>query len=568
MVRNRRLRRRIVVGLAGATIVALAVLLSGTNVAGAEGLGSVAGRVLEEGGAPVAGAEVVLVDGNGNVLAAAETQEDGSFVLDIEEEISSGELTLRVEHAHFVELAFVPNDSMTGSIVRGEALRLPDFTLARRITAGFWVATVTFIAVLVLIALERLHSTTAALLGTTVVLIASFVLTPLWPDLFIFDFEQALHYVDWEVIFLVMGMMIVVGIIEGTGIFQWLAYWAYRLSRGRAWLLVIILMVITGVASALLDNVTTMLLVTPITLQIALAMGINPLSLLIPEVLASNVTGIATLIGTPTNIMIGSYASITFNDFLQHQTIGVLMAMIALVIYVELLYLKEFKAASANVSAVLAEKLRENSRITDPQTLIKSGLVFGVMMVFFITGESFHLVPAVTALAGATILLLWLDLEIDRLLKAVDWTTLMFFIALFVVVGAIQEVGLISFIAQWVARLIGENLVVAMLAVVWLSALLSTVVASIPFTAAMLPVVGFLMATVPGAESKVLFYGLSIGTAMGGNGSLIGSSSNLVTAGIAERAGFPITYWDFLRVGFPSMIVTVVIGCLWLLIHF
>jgi Na+/H+ antiporter NhaD/arsenite permease-like protein len=191
-----------------------------------------------------------------------------------------------------------------------------------------------------------------------------------------------------------------------------------------------------------------------------------------------------------------------------------------------------------------------------------------VMMVFFITGESFHLVPAVTALAGATILLLWLDLEIDRLLKAVDWTTLMFFIALFVVVGAIQEVGLISFIAQWVARLIGENLVVAMLAVVWLSALLSTVVASIPFTAAMLPVVGFLMATVPGAESKVLFYGLSIGTAMGGNGSLIGSSSNLVTAGIAERAGFPITYWDFLRVGFPSMIVTVVIGCLWLLIHF
>ncbi len=567
-MRSRRLRRRIVVGLAGATIVALAVLLSGTNVVGADGLGSVAGRVLEEGGAPVAGAEVVLVDDNGNVLAAAETQEDGSFVLDIEEEISSGELTLRVEHAHFVELAFVPNDSMTGSIVRGEALRLPDFTLARRITAGFWVATVTFIAVLVLIALERLHSTTAALLGTTVVLIASFVLTPLWPDLFIFDFEQALHYVDWEVIFLVMGMMIVVGIIEGTGIFQWLAYWAYRLSRGRAWLLVIILMVITGVASALLDNVTTMLLVTPITLQIALAMGINPLSLLIPEVLASNVTGIATLIGTPTNIMIGSYASITFNDFLQHQTIGVLMAMIALVIYVELLYLKEFKAASANVSAVLAEKLRENSRITDPQTLIKSGLVFGVMMVFFITGESFHLVPAVTALAGATILLLWLDLEIDRLLKAVDWTTLMFFIALFVVVGAIQEVGLISFIAQWVAGLIGENLVVAMLAVVWLSALLSTVVASIPFTAAMLPVVGFLMATVPGAESKVLFYGLSIGTAMGGNGSLIGSSSNLVTAGIAERAGFPITYWDFLRVGFPSMIVTVVIGCLWLLIHF
>lgn len=567
-MRNRQLRCRIVIGLAGAAMAALAALLSVTGAVAAVGGGSLAGRILEEGGPPVAGAEVELVDGDENVLASAETQEDGSFILDIEEPITATELLIHVRRAHFVELILVPDEAITETIISGEPLRLPDFALTRRVTAGFWVATATFVGILALIALERLHSTTAALLGTTVVLVTSFVFTPLWPDLFIFDFERALHYVDWEVIFLVMGMMIVIGIIEGTGIFQWLAYWSYRLSGGRAWLLVIILMVITGVASALLDNVTTMLLMTPITLQIALALGINPLSLLIPEVLASNVAGISTLIGTPTNIMIGAYANISFNDFVQHQTLGVLLAMVVLTIYVELVYLKEFREASGNVSETLAEKLRENSQITDPKTLLKSGLVFGVMMIFFITGESFHLTPAVTALAGATILLLWLNLEIDRLLKAVDWTTLMFFIALFVVVGAIQEVGLISLIARWVSGLIGGNLVMAMLLIVWLSAILSSIVASIPLTAAILPVVGFLTTTTPGAESKMLFYGLSIGTAMGGNGSLIGSSANLVTAGIAERAGFPITYKDFLRVGFPSMIVTVVVGCLWMLIHF
>jgi Na+/H+ antiporter NhaD/arsenite permease-like protein len=174
----------------------------------------------------------------------------------------------------------------------------------------------------------------------------------------------------------------------------------------------------------------------------------------------------------------------------------------------------------------------------------------------------------VTALMGATALLVWIRPDIEEMIEAVDWTTLVFFIALFIVVGAIQEVGLISFVADAIGRLVAGNLLVSILVIIWFSALLSTVIANIPFTAAMLPVVGYLTATVPGAQSRVLFYCLSVGSAMGGNGSLIGASANMVTAGIAERAGHPITYVYFLKKGFPALLITVTIATLWLLFHF
>jgi Na+/H+ antiporter NhaD/arsenite permease-like protein len=363
-------------------------------------------------------------------------------------------------------------------------------------------------------------------------------------------------------------MMIVIGVIEETGIFQWLSYQAYRLSGGRVWLLVVILMLLTSISSALLDNVTTMLLVAPITLQIALTLGVEPLSLLLPEVLASNVGGISTLIGTPTNILIGSYARIGFNGFVSNLTPGVLLAQLALTLYVLWVYRKEYSAASTTTSEALLARLEENSRITQPDRLRKAGGVFAAVIILFVLGERFHMAPAVTAILGAVAMLLIVRADIQEMLKVVDWTTLMFFIALFMVVGAIQEVGLISQIAGFLGSVVGESLPRTILVIVSASALLSTIVANIPFTAAMLPVVGFLSATVPGAHSKVLFYSLSIGAAMGGNGSLIGASANMVTAGIADRAGYPITYRTFLKVGFPALVITVVVGILWLFIRF
>jgi Na+/H+ antiporter NhaD/arsenite permease-like protein len=310
-----------------------------------------------------------------------------------------------------------------------------------------------------------------------------------------------------------------------------------------------------------------MLLMTPISIQIAMALGIQPLALLMPEVLGSNVIGISTLIGTPTNILIGSAGKISFSDFLINLTPGVLMSMVGLIIYCEWIYWKELRAAT-HPSPTLLEMLEENAQITEPDNLKKAGVVGAGMIVLFVTGEFFHMVPSVTALMGATALLLWIGPDIEEMIEAVDWTTLVFFIGLFVVVGAIQEVGLVDLIAQGIGHLVGENLLLTTMAIIWSSALLSTVIANIPFTAAMLPVIAFLSGTVPGASDKVLYYSLSVGSAMGGNGSLIGASANLVTAGIAERAGYPISYMYFLKRGFPALLITVALSTLWLYFHF
>jgi len=232
------------------------------------------------------------------------------------------------------------------------------------------------------------------------------------------------------------------------------------------------------------------------------------------------------------------------------------------------IYRKEYASVSGRPSPALLEHLREHARITEPVKLRRAGAVFIGMLLLFTIGERIHLVPAVTAILGSVTMLMAVESDIEEMLKVVDWTTLMFFTALFIVVGAIQEVGLLSFIATGIKAVVGENLTAALLVLIWAGAILSGIIANIPFTAAMLPVVGFLTRTIPGAGSKVLFYGLSVGSAMGGNSSLIGASANLVTAGIAERAGYPITYRQFLKIGFPAMIITVATGTLWLFIRF
>jgi len=242
--------------------------------------------------------------------------------------------------------------------------------------------------------------------------------------------------------------------------------------------------------------------------------------------------------------------------------------MAVLIAYVLVYYRKQLFTQGSGLSEALLERLKESGRITQPQKLAKSGSVFVVMLVLFVIGERIHLVPAVTAIMGAVAMLLWVAPDVEEMLKVVDWTTLMFFIALFILVGAIQEVGLISIIAAGIGRLVGDNLTATILVVSWSAGFLSGIVDNIPFTAAMLPVVRFLTNTVPGASNQVIYYSLSIGAGMGGNSTLIGASANLVTAGIAERAGYRITYIDFIKIGLPSMILTIAVGVVWLFIRF
>jgi Na+/H+ antiporter NhaD/arsenite permease-like protein len=528
----------------------------------------ISGRLVDPLGEPVHDAEVAaLVNGSQESLAHTASQLDGSFLLDLPDD-NYISVVVRIARAHFQPMELQLEPAEVVNLNECGSTDLGDIEMERRITAGFWVATLSFVFILGLIALERLHKTTAALLGAALVLGISLVGGALYPNLFIFDFEEALSYVDFDVIFLVMGMMIVIAVFEETGIFQWMAYQAYRLSQGKIWLLVVILMFITAGASALLDNVTTMLLMTPITIQIALTLGINPLALLLPEIMASNVGGISTLIGTPTNILIGSYAGLGFNDFLINLTPGVVAALVVLAGYVILRYRKEHTEAGSQLSGAMRERLREAGQITEPNRLRKASVIFAIMLVLFVIGDQIHLVPAVTAIMGAVAMLIWVAPDVEEMLQVVDWTTLVFFIALFISVGALQEVGLISLIAQGISNLVGDNLTAATLVLIWSAAILSGMIDNIPFTATMLPVVAYLTRTIPGAENNVLWYALSIGAAMGGNSTLIGASPNLVTAGISERAGYRITYLEFLKVGLPATILTVIVGTIWLFIRF
>lgn len=514
---------------------------------------------------PVSGAEVTFLAGEES-FSTASSQADGRFVLNVPRLIPDN-FELVITRSHFEETDIVLSSQQIAMLHAGETVVLDEITLNREIGIAFWIAAIIFVIVLILIASGITHNTLAALIGASLVLGISYLGHPIYEGLYIFDFSGSIDYIDWNVIFLIMGMMMFIAIVEHTGIFQWMAFAAYRASKGKMLVLLPILMLITGIASAFLDNVTTMLLMTPITVQIALAVEINPLALLIPEVMASNVIGVSTLVGTPTNILIGSYGGISFNAFLQNLTPGVLLAFIGLVIYSMVIYRKDLKEAQG-ASETLLEVLEERGKITHPDHLKKAGWIGALMLLMFIFGERIHLLPSVTALIGATALLLWIRPNIEEMIEAVDWTTLVFFMTLFIVVGAVQEVGVISVIAGWIGRLVGDNLILAMAAITWLSALLSMVIANIPFTAAMLPVVGFLSATVPGAEGKVLFFCLSIGSAMGGNGSLIGASANMVTAGIADAAGYRITYKYFLKKGFPAVLITVGLAFLWLVIRF
>lgn len=562
-------------GLAVFCLVAAIWMWTGSRAAqGQEGdqpgdYPAIVGFLRNEQGQAIAGAEVEVYYDDGKApIAVAESREDGLWETELLE-LPEQSVTVEVSHTHFRADPLELNPEQVATLQQGRSLNVGEVTVENRYALGFWVASLTFLLVLFLIALEKMPNATAALFGVGVVFATTFFGGKVVSDLYIFDFERALTYINWEVIFLVMGMMIVVSVIEGTGLFQWLAFQAYRWSRGQPVTLVIVLVIITTLASALLDNVTTMLLMVPITLEIAIALNLPPSSLLIPEILASNIGGISTLIGTPTNILIGAYAKISFNDFLINQTVGVILALVVMTAYVLWHFRHVFDQGEKGISPTLYAKLEENATIKNVPVLRKSLFVFAMTIVVFAVGEGLHMVPAVTALLAATVMLVWVETDVQRMLSLVDWTTLVFFMALFMLVGSIQEVGLIGTIAGLMGDVVGANLYAGVFVIVFGVGLLSFAIANIPLAASMLPVVEYLSGNIAGAASnKILYYGLSMGAAMGGNGFLIGGETNLMTAGVAERAGYPLSFGRFARVSIPVTLLTLLVGSLWLLFRF
>jgi len=533
-----------------------------------------AGEIVNTHKEPLEDVEVFLFV-NGKFVKRVLTSSKGTYHLEVElpeEVIKNGELVLKFEKASFKTKTFkIPNQEIAGK--NKNFYFKQNLTLKRSIGPAFWIATAIFIIIYIIISFELLHRTIAAMLGAAIVLIISYTIGSFDIAYHIISFERAIEAIDMNVIFLLMGMMLIVGVLKHTGVFQWCAYMSYKLARGNVAILSIISCVFIAFTSAFLDNVTTMLLYTPVLIEIAIALRINPFSLLLPGIMASNIGGTATLIGDPPNIIIGSYTGFTFMTFVKNLIVPVLLSLVLLIVYNEFFFSKEYKKGKVENVDEFIKKLKEEYKITD-RTLLNYGLLIMVIVIFFfITHGFWHMEASIPALFGGTLLATYGVLTnrinlLELIEKDIEWATLLFFIFLFILVGAVEEVGLLSLIADWVHRLSHGNLVLAICIILWVSAIMSAFVDNIPFTATMLPIVAYLTKVTPGAESNVLWWALALGACFGGNGTLIGASANVVTVGIAESVGYKITFFEFFKYAFIYMVLSIIICNAWLLLFY
>lgn len=454
------------------------------------------------------------------------------------------------------------------------------------------------LGVYALIITEVVHRTLAAAVGGLLAVLALAYYTPTDAGV-AFTLGAVTTMIDWETIGLLLGMMVMVGILSHTGLFEWFAVQAYKRSGGSVWTLVVILCSVTAVLSAFLDNVTTMLLLTPVTIQLAKVLDLKPIPILISEVLFSNIGGAATMIGDPPNIMIGSGLSsaaiedaamkkeglvqegylalaesgVTFNDFIIEMAPGILMTIIPSFMFIKWFYAEEFSGSRVRDIAELESKYG----IKDVGMLKVSGTILFLVVLNFFLHPITHIAVSWIALVGAVIMLLATDRhELEAPLEHVEWTTLLFFAGLFVLVHALGYMGVIKFIGDYVTKAIamfgsadGDGVTVrlaaAILIILWVSAIASAFIDNIPYTATMIPVV-LQIAYELNIELGPLIWALAFGACLGGNGTLIGASANVVTAGMAEEAGYPISFNEFFKAGFPIMILTTAIVSLYMVL--
>ncbi|MDA0647987.1 MAG: ArsB/NhaD family transporter [archaeon] len=443
-------------------------------------------------------------------------------------------------------------------------------------TQAIWVGLGVLLFVYALIITEVVHRTLASCVGGLLAVLALNYYT-VEPTL---TLRAVTTLIDWETIGLLLGMMVMVGVLSHTGVFEWFAVEAYKKSKGSIWTLVVILCSVTAVLSAFLDNVTTMLLITPVTIQLAKVLDLKPIPILISEVLFSNVGGAATMIGDPPNIMIGSGLSpaaiagskypelassgVTFNDFITEMAPGILMTIVPTFMLIKYLYRDEFSGERHRDIAELEAKYG----VKDAKLLKSSGFILGLVILGFFLHPIINVAVSWVALAGAVLMLLATNRhDIEEPLEKVEWTTLLFFAGLFVLVHSLQYLGVISYIGNYIEIAIqffpvGEGgsirLSAAILIILWVSAFASAFIDNIPYTVTMIPIVLQISSSLS-IELGPLIWALAFGACLGGNGTLIGASANVVTAGMAEEAGYPISFKEFFRAGFPVMILTTAI---------
>lgn len=422
------------------------------------------------------------------------------------------------------------------------------------------IAVTVFVVAYVLIASDRINKSLVALCGGSIVLVLGIVEAD---DAF-FSHETG---IDWNVIFLLFGMMIIVGVLRQTGVFEYIAIWAAKRANGSPLKIMILLVIVTAVASAMLDNVTTVLLIAPVTLLVCERLEINPIPFLMAEVFASNIGGASTLVGDPPNIIIASRAGLSFNDFLVHMLPIVVVVMVVFIAMLPLLFRGSFDVDPARAADVMS--LNEREAIRDPRLLIKCGVVLAAVFAAFIGHSFLHIEPSVVALVGAGVLVLISRLEQRDYLGSVEWETLLFFAGLFVMVGALVKTGVIEELARSATELTGGNALLTVMLILGVSAPVSGIIDNIPFTATMTPIVAELATGLTGpTDPNVLWWALALGADFGGNLTAIGASANVVMLGIASRADYPISFWEFTRKGIFVTVMSIALSAVYLWLRY
>ena len=414
-----------------------------------------------------------------------------------------------------------------------------------------------FVGAYVLIATEWVHRVRAALGGAAVM----FLIGATTGDEAFFSAETG---VDWNVVLLLFGMMVVVSVVKQTGLFDYLAIWAAKRAKGRPYRLLVLLCLITAGASALLDNVTTVLLMAPVTLLVCDRLGARPEMFLIAEALVSNIGGVGTLVGDPPNIIIGSRAPLSFNDFLVNLAPLAVLLVAVFLLLARFLFRKAYTVDDAKAENVMA--LDERQALGDPAMLRRVLAVLALIIAAFTVHSFLSLEPAVVALLGAGAMILVSRTSKEEFLQDVEWETLAFFIGLFVMVGALVNIGVIDWLAEQAVDAVGGRFLLAATVLLFGSAVISGVIDNIPYVATMTPLVATLVASGGGPEAVALWWALALGAGLGGNATAIGASANVVVTGIAAREGHPISFATFTRYGLVVTAVTVLISWpyLWL----